>query len=218
MVTAVTNHVYGSAEESPYIVQIKMVGTGEAGVVEGSDKAVVTVTDLPVLIVSGEDVTVEERAPARLRGTFNRPAGVTNMRYRWSFGDGSVPEEGDLGEEGTVIETQHEYIHQQSYSATLTVTGDSEVGLVEVSSIVEVRVIEGKGWVVGGYDVRGNTRDAVRLLSVVFKGILTGGIWVVILSPLWGGLLLLVFLLNRLTTRMRPGRTSPARPSRVPED
>ena len=46
MVTAVTNHVYGSAEESPYIVQIKMVATGEAGVVEGSDKAVVTVTEL----------------------------------------------------------------------------------------------------------------------------------------------------------------------------
>ena len=175
MVTAVTNHVYGSAEESPYIVQIKMVATGEAGVVEGSDKAVVTVTELPALIVSaGENVTVEERAQARLSGTFNRPAGVTNMRYRWGFGDGSAPEEGDLGEEGTVIETQHEYIHQKFYVATLTVTGDSEVGLVEASSNVDVNVVEGKGWVVGGYDVRGNSRDAVRLLSVVFKGIVTG--------------------------------------------
>ena len=92
MVTAVTNHVYGSAEESPYIVQINMVGTGEAGVVEGSDKAVVSVTELPVLIVSaGEDVTVEERAQARLSGTFNRPAGVTNMRYRWGFGTARPP-------------------------------------------------------------------------------------------------------------------------------
>ena len=107
MVTAVTNHVYGSAEESPYIVQIKMVATGEAGVVEGSDKAVVTVTELPALIVSaGENVTVEERVQAKLSGTFNRPAGVTNMRYRWGFGDGSAPEEGELGEEGTVIETR----------------------------------------------------------------------------------------------------------------
>ena len=214
MVTAVTNHVYGSAEESPYIVQIKMVGTGEAGVVEGSDKAVVTVTELPVLIVSaGEDVTVEERAPARLRGTFNRPAGVTDMRYRWSFGDGSAPKEGDLGEEGTVIETEHEYIHQKSYLATLTVTGDSEVGEVEVSGSVDVRVVEGKGWVVGGYDVRGNSRDAVRLLSVVFKGIVTGAIWVVILSPLWGGLILVVFLLNRLTARLRPRPAPPQPPS-----
>ena len=214
MVTAVTNHVYGSAEESPYIVQIKMVGTGEAGVVEGSDKAVVTVTELPVLIVSaGEDVTVEERAPARLRGTFNRPAGVTDMRYRWGFGDGSAPEEGELGEEGTVIETEHEYIHQKSYVATLTVTGDSEVGEVEASGSVDVRVIEGKGWVVGGYDVRGNSRDAVRLLSVVFKGIVTGAIWVAILSPLWGGLILVVFLLNRLTARLRPRPAPPQPPS-----
>ena len=91
------------------------------------------------------------------------------MRYRWGFGDGSAPEEGDLGEEGTVIETQHEYIHQKFYVATLTVTGDSEVGLVEASSNVDVNVVEGKGWVVGGYDVRGNSRDAVRLLSVVFQ-------------------------------------------------
>ena len=59
MVTAVTNHVYRSAAESPYIVQIKMVGTGEAGVVEGSDKIVVAVTELPVIIVSaGEEITV----------------------------------------------------------------------------------------------------------------------------------------------------------------
>ena len=217
MVTAVTNHVYDSAEESPYIVQIKMVATGEAGVVEGSDKAVVTVTELPALIVSaGENVTVEERVQARLSGTFNRPAGVTNMRYRWGFGDGSAPEEGELGEEGTVIETEHEYIHQKFYVATLTVTGDSEVGLVEASSNVDVNVVEGKGWVVGGYDVRGNSRDAVRLLSVVFKGIVTGAIWVVILSPLWGGLIVLVFLLNRLSTRLRP-RPTPQQPPRPKE-
>ena len=127
--------------------------------------------------------------------------------------DGSAPEEGDLGEEGTVIETQHEYIHQKFYVATLTVTGDSEVGLVEASSNVEVRVIEGKGWVVGGYDVRGNSRDAVRLLSVVFKGIVTGAIWIVILSPLWGGLLLVVFVLNRVSNRLRSRPTPPQPPS-----
>ncbi len=42
MVTGVTNHTYGSSTESPYIVQIRVVGTGEAGVVEGTDKLVVT--------------------------------------------------------------------------------------------------------------------------------------------------------------------------------
>ena len=84
MVTGVTNHVYGNAAESPYIVQIKMVGTGEAGVVEGSDKIVVTVTEVPVLLVSaGENITVEAGATARFRGTFTRPVGVTDLRYRW---------------------------------------------------------------------------------------------------------------------------------------
>ena len=74
----------------------------------------------------------------------------------------------------------------------------------------EVRVIEGKGWVVGGYDLRGNTRDAVRLLSVVFKGIVTGAIWIVILTPLWGALFAVVFLLNRLSKRLRQRPTPPA--------
>ena len=211
MVSAVTHHVYDSATESPYIVQIKMVGTGKAGAVEGEDKAVVTVTEAPVLIVSagGELLTVEEGANATFRGTFNRPVGVTNLRYRWAFRDGSPPVEGVLGGDATSIEVEHKYIHEGWYAATLTVTGDSEVGAVEASGDVEVRVIEGKGWVVGGYDLRGNTRDAVRLLSVVFKGIVTGAIWIVILTPLWGALFAVVFLLNRLSKRLRPKPPQP---------
>ena len=211
MVTAVTHHVYDSATESPYIVQIKMVGTGKAGAVEGEDKAVVTVTEAPVLIVSagGELLTVEEGANATFRGTFTRPVGVTNLRYRWAFRDGSPPVEGVLGGDATSIEVEHKYIHEGWYAATLTVTGDSEVGAVEASGDVEVRVIEGKGWVVGGYDLRGNTRDAVRLLSVVFKGIVTGAIWIVILTPLWGALFAVVFLLNRLSKRLRPKPPQP---------
>ena len=221
MVTAVTNHVYRSAAESPYIVQIKMVGTGEAGVVEGSDKIVVAVTELPVIIVSaGEATTVEEGASAQLRGTFNRPAGVTNMRYRWSFGDGSAPEEGAL-DEGNTVEVGHKYLRlrNQPYVATLTVTGDSQAGAVEASSAVNVVVVEGKGWVVGGYNLKGNARDAVRLFSVLIREVVTAGIWVVIFSPLWGGLLAAAFVLNRLSARWRPkpAPPEPAGPEEAPE-
>ncbi len=213
MVTAVTHHVYESATESPYIVQIKMVGTGKAGAVEGEDKTVVTVTEAPVLIVSAgnELITVEEGANARFSGTFNRPDGVTNLRYRWTFRDGSAPVEGVLGGDATTIEVDHAYLQRGWYVATLTVTGDSEVGEVEASGGVEVNVIEGKGWVVGGYDLRGNARDAVRLLSAVFRGAVTGAIWLVILTPLWGALVAVVFLLNRLSKRLRP-RPAPPRP------
>lgn len=213
MVTAVTNHTYHSAAESPYIVQIKMVGTGEAGVVEGSDKAVVTVTELPVMIVSaGEAIRIEEGTNAKLRGTFNRPSGVTNMRYRWDFGDGSGVDEGDLDEESAAVEVEHQYIHEGRYVATLTVTGESEVGDDVASSRVDVRVVEGRGWVVGGYNIQGNTKEAVRLLSEVFKGLVTVTIWVAVLSPLWGGSLAALFLLNRLFLRWRRVPSPPQRP------
>ena len=215
MVTGVTNHVYGSAAESPYIVQIKMVGTGEAGVVEGSDKIVVTVTEVPVLLVSaGENVTVEAGATAQFRGTFTRPAGVTDLRYRWSFGDGSAVEEGDLDEENRV-ETEHKYVHvrREPYAATLTVVGDSEAGAVEASSAVQVTVVEGRGWVVGGYNIEGNTKDAVRVLTTVVKGFVTAAIWVAVLSPIWGGVIAVVFGLNRLSKYWR-SRTRPRWPIR----
>ncbi len=211
MVTAVSNHVYSSAAESPYIVQIKMIGSGEAGVVEGSDKTVVTVTDLPVIVVSvGDAITVEEEAEAELRGTFNRPAGVTNMRYQWRFGDGSAVEEGAVGEDNVVI-TSHRYtvLQREPYVATLTIFGDSQAGAVIASTDLEVRVIEGEGWVVGGYNLRGNTKDAVRLLSWIVKGIVTAVIWVMIFSPLWGGFLAAIFLLNRYLER-RSHRPTPA--------
>ncbi len=215
MVTGVTNHVYSSAAESPYIVQIKMVGTGEAGVVEGSDKIVVTVTEVPVLLVSaGENVTVEAGATAQFRGTFTRPVGVTDLRYRWSFGDGSAIQEGDLDEENRV-ETEHKYVHvrREPYAATLTVVGDSEAGAVEASSAVQVTVVEGRGWVVGGYNIEGNTKDAVRVLTTVVKGFVRVAIWVAVLSPIWGGVIAVVFGLNRLSRYWR-SRTQPRWPIR----
>ena len=199
MVTAVTSHAYPSAEESPYIVQVRMIGKGEAGIVEGSDKIIVTVTELPVILVSaGESITVEGGTEAEFRGSFNRPAEVTNLRYSWSFGDGTAPVEGDIGD-SNIVEASHNYVHlrQQPYVATLTVTGDSEAGPVEASSSVNVYVIEGEGWVVGGYGLEGTTKDAVRSLSVLVKGLTTTIIWIVVFSPFWAGGLALLVVLGR---------------------
>ena len=217
MVTAVTTHFYESTEESPYIVQITLTGTGEAGIVEGEDKITVTVTDLPVIIVSaGDEIRVEEGDEAQLRGTFNRPVGVTNMRYRWDFGDGSEEEEGAL-DEGNAVETAHRYLHlrNQPYVATLTVTGESEAGDVEASTMVYVYVVEKEGWVVGGYDLQGNAQDAIRLFSIVVRGAVEVGIWLIILSPLWGGAAAAVYLLNR---RFAKRATKPAAPARASEE
>lgn len=207
MVTAVASHVYQSAEESPYIVQIKMVGTGEAGSVRGSDKIVVTVTEAPVINVSaGESITVEAGASVRLRGTFNRPDGVRNMRYRWEFGDGTSPVDGAL-DEGNSVEVEHRYIliraDASQYTAKLTVTGDSEGGLVTASSEVVVTVIEGEGWIVGGYDLTGTTKAAVRSLSALVRALTTAAIWVIVFSPFWGGCIAIAVVLGRRSARRR---------------
>ena len=205
MVTAVTSHAYSSAEESPYIVQVKMIGRGEAGIVEGSDKIIVTVTELPVILVSaGESTTVEGGADAVFRGTLNRPAGVTNLRYRWTFGDGTAPEEGTIGEEN-VVEVSHNYVHlrQQPYTATFTVLGDSVAGPVEASGSISVYVVEGEGWVVGGYSLEGTTKDAVRSLSVLVEGLTTMVIWIAVFSPFWGGGLAILVVIGRVAARRR---------------
>ena len=205
MVTAVTSHSYSSAEESPYIVQVQMTGRGEAGVVEGSDKIIVTVTELPVILVSaGESVTAEGGTDAVFRGTLNRPDGVENLRYRWTFGDGTAPMEGNIGAEN-VVEVSHSYVHlrQQPYTATFTVLGDSEAGPVEASGSINVYVIEGEGWVVGGYNLEGSTKDAVRLFSVLVKGLITVIIWIVVFSPFWAGGIAVLVALGRMAARRR---------------
>lgn len=207
MVTAVASHAYQSAEESPYIVQIRMVGTGEAGSVRGSDKIVVTVTEVPAINVSaGEWITVEAGSAARLRGTFNRPDGVVNMRYRWDFGDGTSPVEGAL-DEGNSIEVEHTYIlireDASQYTAKLTVTGDSEGGLVEASIEVTVNVIQGEGWIVGGYDLTGTSKEAVRALSALVRAATTAAIWLIVFSPFWGGCIAIAVVLGRMSSRRR---------------
>ncbi len=221
MVTAVASHAYQSAEESPYIVQIKMVGTGEAGSVRGSDKIVVTVTEVPVINVSaGEWMTVEAGSAVRLRGTLNRPDGVGNMRYRWDFGDGTSPVEGAL-DEGNSIEVEHTYIlireDSSQYTAKLTVTGDSEGGLVEASSEVTVRVIQGEGWIVGGYDLTGTSKEAVRALSALVRAATTAAIWLIVFSPFWGGCIAIAVVLGRMSSRRRAA-SKPRRPADPGED
>ena len=68
---------------------------------------------------------------------------------------------------------------------------------MEASSSVNVYVIEGEGWVVGGYRLEGTTKDAVRSLSVLVKGLTTTVIWIVVFSPFWGGGLAVLVILGR---------------------
>ena len=136
------------------------------------------------------------------------------MTYKWRFGDGSATEQGTL-DEGNTIEVWHKYIHQKSgpYIATLTVVGYSEAGAVETASLAQVTVTESKGWLVGGYDVEGDNKDAVRSLSVVTSGLVTMGISVLVFSQLWGTGLAIVGALSIADNRRRKARKRNRQPA-----
>ena len=50
-VTATVTHFYEDDRDSPYIVELEMTGTGPAGIVEGSDTLIATVTRIPTIEV-----------------------------------------------------------------------------------------------------------------------------------------------------------------------
>ena len=69
-------------------------------------------------------------------------------------------------------------------------------------------MIEGEGWVVGGYNLKGNAKEAVRSLSTLVSGLVTVAIWVIVFSPFWGGGLVAVIILVRISGR-RSWRSRP---------
>ena len=209
--TATVNHTYDDDRDSPYIVQVKIVGTGKAGLAEGSDTFIVTVTRIPVIEVflDGDVVYegggVEEGEEVEYSGAFTRPDGLRDLRYEWDFGDGSraitgVPVEGE-----TRVSAKHTYANSRPipYTVTLTITAESDAGRVHSASSFDVYVSESRGLVVGGWSAGDTAKTAVRALSVVGQALGSALIWLAIFSPAWlivGGV---VFLAVRLNNRRR---------------
>ena len=187
-VTATVTHRYRDEEDSPYIVQFEIQGSGEAGAAEGDTTLMVEVTRIPDIVVfAGESIAVDEGEEVEFSGSFTRPPGLNEVEYRWDFGDGSEPATGMLGVGITTAVATHVYEHHRpfSYQATLTITAESEAGTVEDSSSLNVRVREVPGWVITGLSFGDQGKTAVRTLSAVGQGALIGVIWVAILSPAW---------------------------------
>lgn len=209
--TATVNHTYDDDRDSPYIVQVKIVGTGKAGLAEGSDTFIATVTRIPVIEVflDGDVVYegggVEEGEEVEYSGAFTRPDGLRDLRYEWDFGDGSraitgVPVEGE-----TRVSAKHIYANSRPipYTVTLTITAESDAGRVHSTSSFEVYVSESRGLVVGGWSAGDTAKTAVRALSVVGQALGSVLIWLAIFSPAWlivGGV---VFVAVRLNNRRR---------------
>ena len=187
-VTATVTHRYRDEEDSPYIVQFEIQGSGEAGAAEGDTTLMAKVTRIPGIVVfAGESIAVDEGEEVEFSGSFTRPPGLNEVEYRWDFGDGSEPATGMLGVGITTAVATHVYEHHRpfSYQATLTITAESEAGTVEDSSSLDVRVREVPGWVITGLNFGDQGKTAVRTLSAVGQGALIGVIWVAILSPAW---------------------------------
>ena len=187
-VAATVAHRYGDEEDSPYIVQFEIQGSGEAGAAEGGTTLMVEVTRIPGIVVfAGESIAVDEGEEVEFIGSFTRPPGLNEVEYRWDFGDGSEPAAGMLGVGVTTAVATHVYEHHRPfpYRAALTITAESEAGAVEDSSSLDVRVGKMPGWVITGLSFSGQGKTAVRTLSAVGQGALIGVIWVAVLSPAW---------------------------------
>ena len=142
--TSTVTHVYGDDDDSPFIVEFKISGTGESGVTEGEDTLIVTVTKVPEIeVFAGESRVVEEGEEVEVAGSFTRPDELSDLSFRWNFGDGSAPITGDLAEGVTRAVAVHTYANFRPapFVATLTVSGHSEAGEVEAESRISVLVI-----------------------------------------------------------------------------
>ena len=186
-VTATVHHRYEDERDSPYIVQFNITGFGDGGLSEGEDTLIATVSRIPnIEVFAGEWTEAEEGETVELSGSFTRPAGMTDVRYTWDFGDGSDPASGSLAEGVTTAVAAHVYANYRprSYTARLTITGMMETGEVEGSGRVEVHVREAQGWLIAGWSFADQWKTAVRTLSGVAAAALTGSIWLLVFSPI----------------------------------
>ena len=88
-VTATVNHVYDDDKDSPYIVTIELLGTGEGGIIEGSDTMLVYVSRVPTIeVFAGDDRTVQEGSKVDYSASFTRHDELWDYQYQWDFGDG----------------------------------------------------------------------------------------------------------------------------------
>ena len=200
--TATVTHVYHDEQDSPYTVHFEITGTGDAGIAEGEDDLTVTITRIPTVeVFAGNRVTVDQGEEVELNGSFTRPVGIDDVKYRWTFGDGSDPVEGDVANGVTNVVAKHTYPNHRPFpfNARLTITAKSDAGDIENSAVVDIRVLETEGWVIGDWSLQEQLKVAVRSLSAAGQWAVTGLIWLGIFSPIIAIVLALGYLGRRRT-------------------
>ena len=151
---------------------------------------------------AGSTITIEEGEQAEFSGSFTSPEGVSDLKFRWTFGDGSSPVTGDVESGVTIATWKHQYANYrpEPYTATLMITGKTDAGDIRASDRIEVFVTEKEGLVIGGWSAGDTGRSAVRALSAVGAGLAQAAIWIGTFSPVWIVILVVGFFVRR---RMR---------------
>ena len=214
-VTAPVKHFYEDDQGSPFFAEVTITGTGDSGVVEGKASVIVTISEIPVIeVFAGDHIRVEEDEEASFSASFTRPEGVSDLKFTWTFGDGSPAVTGDVEPGVTTAAAAHAYADHRpvSYTATLTVTGKTDAGDVEASDSVTVRVAEKEGYVIGGWSVGDTGKDAIRALSAVGAGLVILAVWLAIFSPVWIVALAVGLFFWRRRGRSGDGAENPAEP------
>ncbi len=209
LISATVAHPYGDQKDSPFIAQVNITGTGDSGLVEGKDTLTVSVSEVPAIeVYAGDAKRVSQGEETGFSGSFTRPPGLTNVRFAWDFGDGSVPVPIAVAEGVTTAIAIHAYSNyrREPYTARLTVTADSSVGEVEASDHLPVFVKEELGFVVGGYELGENLKTAVRGLTAFVQGLSVVLIWLAIFSPIWAAIAVVVWLVVRTVKRRNATR------------
>ena len=204
-------HYFNRDEDSPFIVTVELTASGDAGIGEGEDTLVTTVSRLPVIeVFAGENQTVESGSKIEFDASFTRPEGVSDIAYSWNFGDGSAPFEGSIGsdEQGGQVDTTHVYrnFRPNPYVVVLTVTGQTDVGEVEAKGEFYVFVRETIGVAAAELDAGDTPRDAVRTLQSAGVFVAKAGLWLAILSPAWLIALAVLFVLIKRRNVVRMPR------------
>ena len=179
-VTATVNHGYNDDFDTQYIATIKLTGTGEGGLAEGSDSLLVSVRRVPTIeVFAGDDRTVEEGSKVVYSASFTRPEELWDYEYVWNFGDGSPSLQGVPEEGATRIESAHTFADYRptAFTVALTISAMSDAGRVSGTDRFSVQVAEAESFIAGGWDVGGTAKAATRALSVAARAVTTGLIW-----------------------------------------
>lgn len=115
---------------------------------------------------TGEEITFTDRPSG----------GTTPYSYQWSFGDGSLSDQKS---------PSHTYNKAGFYSVSLKVTDNKSLSATETKKSY-INVTQAEGW-----SARSTFSDAAGMLGAIGKGLLTAAIYLLLLSPIWGGALAL---------------------------